>query len=433
MRSIILFAAIPAFAADTTFSGGASQVLAKRCAACHRTGEIGPMPLTSYAEARPWAKAIKQAVVSRTMPPWHADAASSKHIANSRLLTVAEIQTIVDWADGGAKEGTPVKAARVEPTNTAWRLGEPDLIVRVPGYKVPAKGTVDYTFLITPTAFDQDKWIAAAEFRIDKRNVVHHMNAFIRPPGSIYLEGVPARQFHVATKTERGARKPGQSEPDRRELLIGYEPGYRPTPWGEGRAKLLRKGSDVVFEIHYTANGTEYTDNSELGIYFAKQPPRERVVTISPADSRLAIPPHDADYRSRATATFSGDAQLLAMQPHMHLRGKAFRIDATYPDGRKETLLSVPKYDFNWQTTYFLKSPLSLPAGTVLECEAAFDNSANNRFNPDPARTIQWGDQSWEEMNIGFMEIVVKADQNPDVVVLSDQPKPAPSSAALRD
>ena len=165
------------------------------------------MSLTTYSEARPWAKAIKQAVVSRAMPPWHADAASSRHIANSRLLTDAEVNAIVAWVDGGAKEGKPfaTPAPEVAKTN-GWRLGEPDLVVRVPGFKVPAKGTVDYTFLITPTGFDRDKWIAAAEWRIDKRNLVHHMNAFIRPPGSIYLDAAPTRQFHVATKAQRGTR-----------------------------------------------------------------------------------------------------------------------------------------------------------------------------------------------------------------------------------
>jgi hypothetical protein len=214
---------------------------------------------------------------------------------------------------------------------------------------------------------------------------------------------------------------------DRRELLVGYEPGYAPQPWGPGRGKLLKAGSDIVFEMHYTPNGQAVADYSELGIYFAKEPPAERVFMITPADSKLNIPPGDAHYRSFVYAELLQEARLIAMQPHMHLRGKAYKIEAVYPTGERDVLLDVPKYDFNWQTTYFLKSPITLPKGTKLECTAWFDNSPNNPHNPDPAKTIQWGDQSWEEMNVGFMEIAIDRRADNDIVRLSDTTKPTGS------
>lgn len=421
---------MPAFGA-TTFDQVA-PVLERHCVSCHQTGEIAPMPLTTYQQARPWAKAIRAAVMKRTMPPWHADAKTSVAIANSRAMSDKEIRTVVDWVDSGALEGATVGTLKTASRTNGWRLGKPDLIVRVPGYKVPASGTVEYTFLVTPTHVGSDRWIRAAEWRIDKRSVVHHMNAFIRPPGSSYLGGVPDGVPTVATKAQRGARRPDEAEVDRRELLLGYEPGYEPIPWANGRAKLLRAGSDIVFEMHYTANGREAEDHSELGIYFTSEPPKERVLTIVPADSKLAIPPGDAAYVSHASARFERDVELISLQPHMHLRGRSFTVKARFPNGRERQLLTVPRYDFNWQTTYFLAKPLLLPKGTVLEYQGTFDNSRNNPFNPDPSKTVLWGDQSWEEMNIGFTEVAFPATANANVATLSDTSKPAPNAAALR-
>lgn len=409
-----------------TFSD-VQPILQQRCQGCHQPGEIGPMAFGSYKQTRPWAKAIREAVLERTMPPWHADAETSRRIQNSRALTKPEIETIVKWVDAGALEGNPVAPVASESRSAGWRLGKPGLVIRVPGYKVPARGTVAYTFLVTPTNFKEDHWIAAAEWKIDRRAVVHHMNAFVRPPGSSYLKTAPLNQLYVASKDERAARRENEKEADRRELLIGYEPGYRAAPWGEGRAKLIRKGSDVVLEIHYTANGTETEDYSELGIYFATEPPRERVLSLSPADSKLAIPPGNANYESSARATFTSDVKLISLQPHMHLRGKDYEITAKYPDGHTDVLLRVPRYSFNWQTTYFLAAPIPLAKGASLDFVAHFDNSANNKFNPDPSKTIYWGDQSWEEMNIGFIEVAFPAIADPNVAVLSDTTKPGPA------
>lgn len=404
-------------------------LMERRCVGCHQKGEIAPMALGSYAETRPWAKAIRQAVLKRTMPPWQADAESSKRIHNSRLLPEAEVRQLVDWVDGGALEGRPMAPLAVAKREAGWGLGKPDLVIRIPGYEVPESGTLRYTFLVTPTDLPEDVWVSAAEWKIDQRAVVHHMNAFVRPPGSSYVASVPKGQLYVASGTERSFRHPNERELDRRELLLGYEPGYRPIAWGPRQGKLIRKGSDIVFEIHFTANGKAVVDHSELGIYFAKKPPQERLVTITPADSKLAIPPGDANYRSFVWAELTSEAKLISLQPHMHLRGKAYRIEAVFPDGRRDVLIEVPRYDFNWQTTYFLKEPMTLPKGTKLECTGWFDNSANNAANPDPTKMIAWGDQSWEEMNVGFMEIAFDRRGDGDIVKLSDTTKPAPGKA----
>jgi hypothetical protein len=431
MRTLGLLLLAMAVEAAPDYHGGVRAVLEKRCVECHRAGEIGPMALTSYAEARPWAKAIRESVARGAMPPWHADPARSARFHNDRSLTDAERKLLMEWAEAGAPEGkapgAPAAAAAGPAGRGGWTLGKPDLIVRVPKFRVPATGTIAYTFLVTPTRQGEAKWIAAAEWRIDKREVMHHINAFVRPKGSSYVADAPPGVPFVATKASRAARRPDEKESDRRELLIGYEPGYRPIPWGEGRAKLLPKDADIVFEMHYTANGKELTDESELGLYFAREAPKERVLTITPADSAFAIPPGAGNFPSSTAATLNRDLTLLSMQPHMHLRGKSYRIAARYPDGRVENLLEVPRYDFNWQTTYFLAEPKRLPKGTVLECLAHFDNSGNNRFNPDPGQTVRWGDQSWEEMNIGFMEVVFEAGADPEVVTLAGTTRPGPA------
>ncbi len=375
------------------------------------------MAFTSYQDTRPWAKAIREAVLSRTMPPWQADPNHSLRFQNDRSLSAAEVRTITAWVDAGAPEGPAIAYAEPAPSDSGWKLGKPDLVVRVPGFRVPAKGEVPYQFLIVPTKFTTDHWIRAAEFRIDKRSVVHHMNAFVRPPGSSYLEGLPAGTFVLPTLAQRRVGRPKEGIFERRELLIGYEPGYRPIPWAENQAKLIRAGSDIVLEMHFTATGKEQTDYSEVGLYFASQPPRERVLSTQTQDMGITIPPGDPAFHSTATIQFDAPVTLISLQPHMHLRGKSMRLTARYPDGRQETLLDVPRYSFNWQTTYFLEKPKRLPAGTTIESVAVFDNSPNNPYNPDPSKTILWGDQSWDEMHIGFMEIAIEAERNAETLI----------------
>ena len=255
----------------------------------------------------------------------------------------------------------------------------------------------------------------AAEFRVDKRAVIHHINAFVRPPGSSYLAGFPERQIFVPTLAQRAQKRDGERVFERRQLLLGYEPGYAPMPWLEGGAKLIKAGSDIIFEIHYNPNGKEVTDYSEFGLYFAKRAPSRRVLAIDTLRYLdFAIPPGERNYVSKASMTLARPARLHSVQPHMHVRGKSMEVRAVYADGRTENLLSVPKYDFNWQITYVLASTLELPAGTRLESIAGFDNSVNNPFNPDSAATVRWGDQTTSEMHIAFLELVIDADADPD-------------------
>ena len=416
-KSVVLAISIPFLCSAENFSEDIFPIVRARCQTCHQEGEIAPMAFTNYSDTRPWAKAIRDAVVSRSMPPWHASERSKLEFHNDRSLPQAEVQKIVKWVDAGAPEGPKIDYPKPVKAETGWKLGKPDVVLRVPGYKVPARGDIPYTFVIRSVGLTKDRWIRAAEFRIDKRAVVHHMNAFIRPPGSSYLADFERDGFVVPTLTQRRVGRPGEGMFERRELLLGYEPGYFPIPWREDQAKLIRAGSDIVFEIHYTANGKEHTDSSEFGLYFSDTPPRERVLSTQTQDMDIAIPAGDANYKSNASITFGKPVKLISLQPHMHLRGKAMEIRARYPDGRTETLLDVPRYSFNWQTTYFLKEPKLLPAGSTIESTAVFDNSPNNPFNPDPKTTIKWGDQSWEEMHIGFMEIAFAADMNAETVI----------------
>ena len=397
------------FAADMTYSRDVRPVLEARCVTCHQAGGVAPMALTSYKEARPWANAIREAVVSRTMPPWHAAPGSAHAFKNDRSLSAAEVNTLVQWVESGSAEGQPVAVKPRVAVDTAWRLGKPDAVIQVPGLHVPKAGAQPYNFLIAPLHFDKDTWVRAAEFRIDQRAIVHHMNAFVREPGSSYLADFPRGEIFVPTVVERGKKRAGEDLFARRQLLLGYEPGYAAMPWLEDGAKLIKAGSDIVFEMHFNPNGKEAIDHSELGLYFADAPPARRVLAIDTLrDLDLQIPPQDGNYISKASMTLGEPARLLSVQPHMHVRGKSMQVVAVYPDGRRETLLNVPKYDFNWQTTYVLKDPVTLPAGTRLESTAGFNNSPNNAFNPDPASTVHWGDQTTDEMHIAFLELVVE-------------------------
>jgi len=423
--AVLMFAAegLAAESAGITF-GDVRPILARRCGGCHSRGEIGPMPLTTYAEVRPWAKAVREAVATRQMPPWHAAPGTPHAFLNDRSMPKGEVDAVVRWVDAGSPDSTepiPRSHAVVEPGG--WKLGEPDLVLRVPGVKVPRDGVMQYTFVIFPLHIEKDTWIRAAEWHIDRRGQVHHMNAFVREPGSSYLAGFPANEIFVPTVAERGKKRADEPVFARRQLLLGYEPGYAPMPWLEGGAKLIRAGSDIVFEMHYNPNGLEVVDHTELGLYFSAAAPGQRVIAVDTLrDLDLAIPPGAAAYKSEAAMKLGAAAKLLSIQPHMHVRGQSMVVRAVYPDGRKETLLDVPKYDFNWQTTYVLKEPLVLPAGTVLESVAHFDNSPNNKYNPDPKATVGWGDQTTSEMHIAFLELAVDAKANVEQL-LTTQPK----------
>jgi hypothetical protein len=438
ISSLGLVLAAAACAASTassnvTFSKDVLPILQKNCQGCHRPDEAAPMALLSYKDARPWAKAIKGAVLERKMPPWLADRHYGK-FENDRSLSQSEIQTIVSWVDAGAPEGNPKDAPAAVNFVGGWNIGRPDLVYQLPtAFTVPANGTVEYQYVVLPTGFTEDKWIRMAEVRPGNRAVVHHVIAFIRPPGSDWMaDAKPGVPFAPKAAAQRRAADPqassapaGQARQRNNggggirdtELLVGYAPGLQPTSLREGEAKLVKAGSDIVLQLHYTANGKEATDQSSIGVIFAKEPPAVRVVTMNATNARFAIPPGDSNYEVHSQVTFGEEVKLVDLMPHMHLRGKDFVYKLVYPSGESETVLDVPRYDFNWQLSYVLAKPLLLPKGTRMECTAHFDNSANNPANPDPKKEVRWGDQSWEEMMIGWFDVAIDAHGDPGGVL----------------
>jgi hypothetical protein len=432
MRLFVLLLVTASFvAAQTpTFSKDVAPILQEHCQGCHRPGEIGPMALLSYTQARPWAKSIKEAVASRRMPPWHADSHFGK-FSNDRSLTQAEIDTLVGWADGGALEGNAKDAPPARAFAEGWQITKPDLILDTGvDFKVPAQGTVQYTHFVVPSGFTEDKWISEIEVRPGNRALVHHVVLYARAKGSRFLADAKPGIGYVEPDAGRVASKhPPQDDKGSLygingagyEMAAVYVPGgiaYRSLP---GQARLIPAGADLIFQMHYTANGKESVDRSKVGIVFAKQPPKERVLNTFIQNGTLRIPPGAGNHRVDSKVTLQQGATLLSLFPHMHLRGKAFEYTATFPNGERRTLLQVQHYDFNWQLTYELAQPIVLPAGTLLQATAYYDNSANNKFNPDPTKEIFWGDQSWEEMLAGFVDLAIPVTMDPRDLV---RPKP---------
>jgi hypothetical protein len=415
--SLVLVASAAPVPKEVTFHKDVEPLLQARCQTCHRPGEAAPMSLLTYSEARPWAKAIKQAVLARKMPPWFADPAHGS-FANDRRLSQQEIETLVAWADSGAKEGDPRTAPAPLTFTEGWAMGEPDLVLEMPEpYHVPASGTVDYTYFVVPTGFTEDRWVEQVEVRPGNKAVVHHVVMIVRPPGAKYVPEAPVGKAYVPPKRQ-SAHKPDTGEGALQggqggiEIAGVYVPGGLPYVLKPGQARLIPKGSDLIFQMHYTTNGKAGDDRSRAGFIFAKEPPRERVVNAYVSNMNLHIAAQAADQQVNARVRLYQDTQLLAMFPHMHVRGKSFEYRATYPSGESETLLTVPRYDFNWQLTYYLQQPKLLPKGTVIECIAHYDNSPNNPYNPDPNSEVYWGDQTWEEMLAGFVDLSMPVTVN---------------------
>ncbi len=414
--------------ANVTFNKDVLPVLQNRCQECHRSGEIAPMSFMNYKDTRAWAKAIKTAVLTKQMPPWFADSHYGK-FSNDRSLSQSEIDTIVAWVDSGAKEGDAKDAPKPRTFVTGWTIGKPDAVLEMPtSVDIPESGVVEYTYMVIPTNFKEDVWIQAAEARAGARGAMHHVIAFLRPPGSAWFKdrqpGVP----FIPEKGERGQRDTQRDAQQQAsaELLIGWAPGLPPTVLNPGQAKLLKAGTDIVLQLHYTPNGKATSDKTKIGLIFAKEPPKERVMTMNAMNFFLKIPPGEPNYQSEAKITLHHDVKLVSMMPHMHLRGKDFEYRAVYPTGETQTLLKVPHYDFNWQLSYALENPLLLPKETRIECTAHHDNSANNKYNPDPTKEVRWGDQTWEEMMIGWFDVAFDANLDPRVIRVP--PRPASKS-----
>ena len=418
-RSIVvlslLLPSLPAGDSKVTFHKNVVPVLQSRCQGCHRPGEAAPFSMLTYKDARPWAKSIKQAVVSRKMPPWHAEPGVG-HFKNDRTLSQAEIDTLVSWVDAGAPEGNPKDAPKPIEFVDGWNIGKPDVVFEMPEpYEVQASGTIDYQWILMPTGFQEDKWVQGVEVRPGDRAVVHHVIAFYRKPGSKWLADAKPG---IPTPKSSGSPETGMADGS----IGGYVPGLPARSLPEGRALLLPAGADIVLQMHYTASGKVARDRTKVGIVFAKAPVRERSFGVAVGTNKFVIPPGDAKYQVDANFTLDSDVRVVDFTPHMHLRGKSFEYRAVYPDGTSEVLLRVPKYDFNWQVTYELAQERILPKGTRIEGTALFDNSPNNQFNPDPKVEVRFGDQTWDEMMVGFIGIAVAPDQ--DVRKLIRRPPP---------
>jgi hypothetical protein len=383
-------------------------ILQEHCQRCHRPGEIAPMPFVTYQQTRPWAAAMKVAVKSRQMPPWFADPRFGK-FSNDPSLSSQQIAKVVAWADAGAPAGTPKDAPPPRQWATGWNIPQPDAIVQMPKpVELPATGDVEYTYEIVPTGFTQDRWVQMSEVRPSSRDHVHHAVVYIRPPDSTWLRkapiGVPFTPSSFSDAEERAEAHATTSD-----MLLVYAPGSEPDRWPDGMAKFVPAGSDLVFQMHYTTNGHPARDQTAIGLVFAKQPPKQRVLTLQLTNHTFVIPPRTDDYRVEVAGTIPNDALLLSFFPHMHLRGKRFEYNILHADHTVETLLRV-NYDFHWQLSYRLAQPLPLKAGTWLQAVAWYDNSDDNHHNPDPNQTVTWGGQTYEEMMVGFFDVAVPAN-----------------------
>jgi hypothetical protein len=393
-----------------TFSRDVAPILFKNCVGCHRPGEMAPMPLLTYEQARPYARSIRARIETGAMPPWHAVAPAGT-FTNEPRMTAAEKRTLVEWASNGAPQGDPkdMPAAPVFPAG--WTIGTPDTVLSMAqAFEVPASGEVSYQFFSIPTNFTEDKWVQAIEIRPGVRSVVHHVLVFASEPGGTPranpwvqvaaggagAAGAAAQQNPALVQALRGRLVNAAST--RGPLIATTAPGTNAMTFPSGSALRIKAGSVLTLQVHYTTIGKPEKDRTSVGFIFAGQPPKQEVRSASFVGLQLRIPPGASNHRVDCQIEFNQDVHITALFPHTHLRGKSWEYRLTYPDGREEVVLSVPQYDFNWQTYYQFAKPLAVPKGSKLLAIAHYDNSANNKANPDPTLEVRWGDQTWEEM-----------------------------------
>jgi mono/diheme cytochrome c family protein len=410
----ILFASAPAAGQSSsgkpTFYKDILPILQGHCQSCHRPGEVAPMPLVTYEHTRPWAPAIAKSVQSGMMPPWFADPRFG-HFSNDPSLTAQQIATMLSWVAAGALAGNPHDAPEPLQWAEGWNIAKPDIVLPMPKpVTIPANGDVEYTYEIVPTHFGADKWIQMAEVHPSSPQYVHHAVVYIRPPDSGWLRHAPIGvPFTASTLSDPQDRLEAHGTTS--DLLLVYAPGSSPDRWPQGMAKFVPAGSDLIFQVHYTTNGHAGSDGTSIGLVFARTPQQQRVITLQLNDHAFIIPPGADDFRVEVQGTLPNDATLLSLFPHMHLRGKRFEYDIVRPDGSIETLLRV-NYHFHWQLSYRLAEPRRLKAGTKLRAVAWYDNSRNNPHNPDPNATVTWGDQTYQEMMVGFFDVAVPANMD---------------------
>lgn len=427
-------------AKQVTFSKDIAPIFFKSCAECHRPGEGAPFSVLSYKDVRPWAKSIKEKVALKTMPPWHADAHYGIW-ANDRRMAQPEIDAIVAWVDGGAKEGDPGDMPPIPSFTNGWTIGTPDVVIPMPDtFTLEASGPDEYQYFSVDPGFKEDVYVQRAEARPDNRKVVHHIIAFIQPPSDKprpdlskfskeELEKLRAQMeknsptyregFLIRTKQDAPVVNDGCSSPtggklgrvdrgqdmENGQLLAGYAPGMNQAIWEPGTVKKIPAGSKIVFQMHYSkVAGTVQKDRSSIGLIFAKTEPQKLVHTYGISNNAFLIPPGAENHLVTACWTAKEDIHIINFMPHLHLRGKAVEYKAFYPDGKTEILLNVPDYDFSWQTVYYFKQAKAIPKGTKIMVSGYFDNSARNKFNPDPTKSVRYGEPTYDEMMIGWMD-----------------------------
>jgi hypothetical protein len=403
-----------------TFYRDVLPIFQANCQGCHRPGEVAPMSLLTYESSRPWAKAIKTTILKKQMPPWFADP-NFGHFLNERRLSDREIQTISTWADAGAPAGDPSDAPAPLTFTDGWNL-KPDVVVEMPKpFQLPTRGTINYKYILVKTNFKEDLWVVAAEMRPGDPTVLHHGKVWVRPPGSTWMQNaVPGEAYQTETDHDVMGKN---AVDDGNDILGKFNPGLGAQRFDqEGAAKFIPKGSDLVFELHYTTNGKPASDVSRVGLVLAKTPPTTRYYFHSgPTALNLAIPPGDGNAEVVSELTLGEDAKLVYAQPHMHLRGKDFELRVVSPDGHTTTVLKGD-WNFEWQIGYEYAEPVPLPKGSKLQMISHFDNSSANRFNPDAAKRVVWGPQNWDEMSNCFIGVIIGRDTSPAKVFLRSGP-----------
>ena len=368
---------------DVTFAKDVASILQNKCQSCHREGQGAPFTLMNFDDAVAHAEMIREVTTERRMPPWQADPRYG-HFSNDRRLSQGELDTLTAWIDTAMKRGDDKDLPKPIAWPKGWAHGTPDMILTMPEeFEVPADGVVPYKNWIIETNFKEDKWVRAAEGRPGTPSVIHHIVVYIMKEG-----------------------QRGPTSADGIAILVGWAPGDLGLVCPPDTALRVPKGAKLRFEMHYTPNGKVVKDRSSVGITFAEKPPKYEMLISEFANMSFEIPPNSPNYKAEAAFKLRADARILSFAPHMHWRGKDYSYEVVYPDGHKETLLSVPRWDFNWQNVYRLKEPLKLPKGAVLHSVAHWDNSVNNQFNPDPKGTVRFGLQTWEEMMVGFVSYV---------------------------
>jgi mono/diheme cytochrome c family protein len=415
-----------------TFSKDVAPIFYKHCADCHHPNDLAPMSLLTYKDARPWARSIKEKVVTRQMPPWHADPHYGR-FSNDRRLSDEDIAAVVAWVDGGAKEGNPRDLPAAPSFSEGWKIGKPDIVLTMQDeYTLEPNGSDEYINFVMPTRFKEDVWIQAAEIHPGNRKIVHHVVAFVQTPqfqaqwkstqgrpsaqSIFYQDGTLIRTKLDAPAYDDGCTAPngglarGSGQEGLGIPLCFYTPGKDLDIYPAGTAKLIPAGSNIVIQMHYSkTTGKVETDRTSVGLFLAKSPPDKMLTAFGVLNHYFKIPAGADNHEVKGCYTFSRDVELYTLLPHMHVRGKDMKYEAVYPDGRRETVLFVPDYNFNWQTLYKLEKPLALPKGTKMIVTAHFDNSAKNKYNPDPTKAVRFGDPTYDEMMVGYFDYVTNA------------------------